>query len=177
MAPGNTRGSLPRWLKLANHVVVALQRLGMRTGTIHVLTVRGRTSGTMRSTPVSMLTVAGTRYLIGGMADADWVQNVRTAGWGILAQGRHSERVTLTELPVEERAAILREFPRRVPAGVFYFRRLYTLPDDPAALPEAFAGLATRATVFRVERAPAESSSASASDPPAVGRSDSSDRP
>src|SRR5262249_14687554 len=122
MAPGNTRGSLPRWLKPANRLVIALQRLGLRTGTIHVLTVRGRTSGTMRSTPVWMLTVAGPLYLIGGMADADWVQNVRAAGPGILASGRHSERVTLTELPVAERGAILREFPRRVPAGVFYFR-------------------------------------------------------
>ena len=61
------------------------------------------------------------------------------------------ERVTLVELPVEERGAILREFPRLVPAGIFYFRRLYDLPNDRAALPHAFAGLATRATVFRIE--------------------------
>jgi deazaflavin-dependent oxidoreductase (nitroreductase family) len=162
MAPGITRGSLPRWLKPGNRLVIALQRLGLRTGTIQVLTVRGRTSGTMRSTPVSLLTVAGTRYLIGGMADADWVQNVRAAGTGILASGRHSERVTLIELPVAERGVILREFPRRVPAGVFYFRRLYALPNDQAALPEAFAGLAPRATVFRVARASSASSSESA---------------
>jgi deazaflavin-dependent oxidoreductase (nitroreductase family) len=132
---------------------MALHRLGLRTGTIHVLTVPGRTSGKLRSTPVSTLTMDGTRYLIGGMADADWVQNVRAAGGGILASGRQREQVTLVELPVEERAAILREFPRLVPAGVFYFRRLYVLPQDPAALPEAFAGLATRATVFRIEHA------------------------
>jgi deazaflavin-dependent oxidoreductase (nitroreductase family) len=148
-----TRGALPRWLKPANRLLMALHRLGLRTGTIHVLTVPGRTSGKLRSTPVSTLTVGGTRYLIGGMANADWVQNVRAAGWGILASGRQRERVTLIELPVEERAAILREFPRLVPAGVFYFRRLYSLPQNPAELPEAFAGLATRATVFRIDAA------------------------
>ncbi len=153
MTSPHARGTLPRWLKPANRLVMAVQRLGLRTGTIHVLTVPGRTSGKLRSTPVSALTVGGTRYLIGGMADADWVQNVRAAGWGILAYGRRRERVALVELPVEERAAILREFPRLVPAGVFYFRQLYPLPDDPAALPQAFAGLSTRATVFRVEHA------------------------
>ena len=146
-------GTLPRWLKPANRLVKALQRLGVPTGTIHVLSVPGRISGNMRSTPVSALTIGGTRYIVGGMADADWVRNVRAAGWGILAHGRWRERVTLIELPVTERPTILREFPRLVPGGVQFFRRVYGLPHDPAALPDAFAALATHATVFRVERA------------------------
>lgn len=149
-------GSLPRWLKPANRLVMTLNRLGMRTGTIHILSVPGRVSGKMRSTPVSALTVDGERYIIGGMSDADWVQNVRAAGWGALAYGRAHERVALVELPPQERAAILREFPRLVPGGVSFFRRMYSLPDDPAALPDAFADLATRATVFRVEQATVE---------------------
>lgn len=152
-----TQGSPPRWLKIANPLVITLQRLGLRMGTIHILSVPGRKSGTMRRTPVSLLTVDGTRYLVAGLSDADWVRNARAAGWGFLAWGRRSERVTLTEVPVEERAAILREFPRRVPAGVSFFRRLCPLPNDAAALPDAFATLATRAPVFRVERAPTPS--------------------
>lgn len=151
MQTTDERGALPGWLKPANRVVMALQRLGMPTGTIHVLSAPGRVSGQMRTTPVSLLTVAGARYVAGGMADADWVQNVRAAGWGELAYGRRRERVALVELPVAERAAILREFPRLVPGGVQFFKRVYHLPDDPAALPEAFAALADRATVFRVE--------------------------
>lgn len=146
-------GSLPGWLKPANRLVIMLQRLGMPTGTIHVLSVPGRISGTMRSTPVSCLTVGGARYIVGGTADADWVRNVRAAGWGILAHGHHRDRVTVVELPVAERAAILREFPRLVPGGVSFFRRLYALPNDPKALPEAFAELATRATVFHITHA------------------------
>jgi hypothetical protein len=169
----SARGSLPRWLKPANHLVIALQRLGMRTGAIHVLTVPGRESGTMRTTPVSMLTVADTRYIIGGMTDADWVQNVRAAGWGILAYGRRSERVRLTELPLQEREAILYEFPRLVPAGVSFFRRLYKLPEDQAALPDAFASLASYATVFRIEQAQSVTSSPTS----APAWSDLSDKP
>lgn len=64
-----------------------LQRRGVKTGTIHVLTLPGRVSGQPRSTPVSILTVDGQRYVIGGLDDADWVQNARSADRGILAYG------------------------------------------------------------------------------------------
>ncbi|HET9495248.1 MAG TPA: deazaflavin-dependent nitroreductase, partial [Chloroflexia bacterium] len=76
--------SLPRWLKPANKLVIALQRMGLPLGTIHVLSVPGRRSGKMRTTPVSLMTVNGTRYIIGGAAQADWVKNAQASGWGIL---------------------------------------------------------------------------------------------
>lgn len=142
--------ALPRWLKPANRVVIFLQRLGLPLGTMHILSVPGRKSGQMRTTPVSLLTVNGQRYLVGGMIQADWVKNVRAAGWGILASGRKQERVALTELPEAERVPILRAFPKLVPGGVSFFQRLYGLPSDPAALPDAFAGLASRSTVFQI---------------------------
>jgi hypothetical protein len=116
---------LPGWLKVANPVIVALQRLGLAIGTMRVLSVPGRTSGKLRTTPVSPLIVDGKRYIIGGLAEADWVKNARAAGWGILAQGRKQERVALVELPVEERAPILREFPVKVPRGVQFYQQLY----------------------------------------------------
>jgi hypothetical protein len=146
-----TTGSLPCWLKPANRIVIALHRMGLPLGTMRVLSVPGRTSGKMRSTAVSSLTVDGRQYIVGGLAEADWVKNVRAAGWGYLAQGRKKERVRLIELPIEERAPILREFPRLVPGGVGFFRRVYGLPTDPTLLPDAFAGLARQSTVFHVE--------------------------
>ncbi|HEX5503010.1 MAG TPA: nitroreductase/quinone reductase family protein [Thermomicrobiales bacterium] len=148
MAP---TGTLPRWLKPLNRVVVGLQRRGLAIGTMRVLTVQGRKSGRPHSTPVSTLTVDGRRYVVGGLIGADWVKNARAAGWGLLARGRQVERVALIELPEAERAPILRAFPREVPAGVGFFRRLYDLPADRAALPDAFAALAPRCAVFRVE--------------------------
>jgi hypothetical protein len=147
----STKARLPRWLKPANRVIVALQRLGLAIGTMRVLAVPGRKSGKLRTTPVSPLTVDGRRYVIGGLDQADWVKNARVAGWGVLAKGRARERVALVELPVEERAPILRAFPRLVPHGVQFFQRLYGLPRDPAALPDAFAALAPTCPVFRIE--------------------------
>ena len=149
-----TQPALPGWLKPANRVVILLERLGLSLGTMHVLSVPGRRSGQMRTTPVSLLTVEGERYLVGGMITADWVKNARAAGWGILCYGRKSERVGLVELPEEERAPILRAFPRLVPHGVQFFKHMYGLPADPARLPDAFAALAPQCTVFRIDSPP-----------------------
>ncbi len=137
---------LPRWLKPANRVIIALQRLGLPIGTMYLISVPGRKSGKLRTTPVSPLTVDGQRYIVAGLDQADWVKNARAAGWGILARGRKQERVTLLELPPEERAPILREFPRKVPHGVQFFQQLYGVSDDP----EAFTALAPQCPVFYV---------------------------
>jgi deazaflavin-dependent oxidoreductase (nitroreductase family) len=140
---------LPGWLKLANPVIVALQRRGVVIGTMRLLSVPGRKSGKMRTTPVSPLTVDGKRYIIAGLEEADWVKNARSAGWGILARGRKKERVNLVELPPQERAPVLREFPRKVPHGVRYFRQLYGI----SGTPEEFGALAPLCPVFRAEEA------------------------
>ena len=79
---------LPRWLKPANRVVIALQRLGLAIGTMRLISIPGRKSGKLRTTPVSPLTVDGKRYIVGGFPRADWVKNARTAGWGIATRSR-----------------------------------------------------------------------------------------
>jgi F420H(2)-dependent quinone reductase len=142
-------GRLPRWLGPANRVIIALQHRGVVIGTMRLLSVPGRKSGKMRTTPVSPLTVEGRRYVVGGLESSDWVKNARAAGWGILARGRNEEKVFLVELPVEERASILREFPRKVPHGVQFFHQVYGVSGDP----EEFAALAPHCPVLRVEEA------------------------
>jgi hypothetical protein len=137
---------LPWWLKYANRLVMVLNRMGLVVGTQHILSIPGRKTGKMRSTPVSMLTVDGQRYIVTGF-DTNWVKNARASGWGILSRGRKKERIALVELPVEERPPILREFPRQVPGGVQYFERMLGLPSDP----DAFAAAAPRCPVFRID--------------------------
>ena len=128
------KSKLPRWLKPVNCVIMALNRLGLTLGTQHIISIPGRKSGKLRSTPVSLLTINGQRYVVTGF-ETDWVKNARASGWGILSRGRKRERVLFMELPVEARAPILREFPVQVPHGVEFFERLLGLPNDP----EAFA--------------------------------------
>src|SRR5688572_15070808 len=106
-----TQSFPPRSLRIANKVIIFLQRLGLPLGTMHLLTVRGRRTRQPRTTPVSPLTVAGHRYVIGGYEGADWVRNARAAGEGVLARGRRAERVRLVDLPEPERRPVLRAFP------------------------------------------------------------------
>lgn len=141
LAKGAAR-TVPRWLVLANHVVIWLNRMGLAIGTQHILSLPGRRTAKVRSTPVSLLTVDGRRYIVSG-SEAEWVKNARAARYGVLSRGRHTERVALVEIPVEQRAPILREFPRQVPGGV----RMLGLPNDP----EAFAAASPHCPVFRLE--------------------------
>jgi hypothetical protein len=141
-----TNPVLPKWLMLANRLIIALNRLGISFGTWYILSIRGRKTGKMRSTPVSVLHVNGQRYVVTGF-ETQWVKNARKVRDGMLTRGRNKEQVVLVELPVEERPPILREFPRQVPHGVPFFEKLLNLPGDP----EAFAAAAPHCPVFRLD--------------------------
>ena len=139
---------LPPWyLAHVNRVIVGLHRLGVPMP-MPALTVPGRKTGVLRSTPVSPYEVDGRRYVVAGYAESDWAKNARAAGRGELTRGRHRERVRLVALPVEERGRILREFPARVPHGVTMFLKAGTVANSS---PEAFAAAADRCAVFRIE--------------------------
>jgi len=143
VTPG--KAEVPRFLKPANRLVVALQRAGLVIGPMRLLSVPGRESGRMRTTPVSPLTVGGQRYIVAVFEGARWVENARAAGWGVISRGRKRERVDLVELPPEERVLVLREVPREVPRAAWFLRQRYGISDDP----DAFAALAQRCSVFR----------------------------
>jgi len=128
------------WIVRSN---VALLRLGLTIGSQHLLSIVGRKSGKPRSTPVSIVTVNGGRYIVAAFAEVDWVKNARAAGVGELTRGRQRETVRLVELPIDQRGLILREFLRQVPGGVRYFG----LASDP----EVLVASASHYPVFRLD--------------------------
>jgi hypothetical protein len=97
---------------------------------------------------VTPITVAGQRYVT-TVGDTEWVKNARAAGRGLLTHGRRSERVTLGEVPEEERAPILREFPRQAPQGVRFYQQVLKINGDS----DSFAAAAPRCRVFRIDAA------------------------
>lgn len=129
----------PAWMVRFN---VAMLRRGLKIGSQHLLSVRGRKTGTMRSTPVSIATVGPERYIVAAFADAAWVGNVRAAGEGILGRGKIEERVRLVELPTAERGPVLRAFLEQVRGGVRFFGS-----SDPNVVTAA----ADRYPVFRLD--------------------------
>ena len=144
----NDSVTLPRWLEPMNRLFVGLQRLGLGLGGMHVLTIAGRRSGKPRTTPISLMTIEGRRYVVGGFPGADWVANARAAGVGTLSCGRRSEVVRLVELPVDEARPVLRAFPVLVPSGVSVMKEAGVVRTDS---PDEFEALAGRCAVFRIE--------------------------
>ena len=137
----------PPWLKLANRLNVPLLRRGFGPGPQRLLSVPGRASGLLRTTPVAIVELAGHRYILAGWENSDWVKNVRAAGWGIVGRGRHSERVQLREVPVEERLPIVREFAHHVRGG----RAFLTVAAD--ASDDDFAKASANHPIFRLDGA------------------------
>ena len=140
----------PWWLKYVNKVMIGVQRLGFGFGGKGpvILTVPSRKSGKLRSTPVTPMTVGGNRYVVGGLPGGDWAANARAAGEATIRIGRHTERVRMVEMPVEDARPLLRAFPVEVPSGVGFMKNagLVTGPN-----PDEFEALAGRCPVFRFD--------------------------
>ena len=129
----------PDWMVRLN---VVLLRRGLKVGSQYLLSVRGRRSGAERVTPVSIVTVDGSRYIVAAFAEADWVKNARAAGVGSLSRGSEREAVRLVEVPEAERGEVLRAFLRDVRGGGRFFD---------SADPEEVVASAARYPVFRVD--------------------------
>lgn len=107
--------SEPRYVKpdpftkhVFNRAVAGLTRIGVSVWGSRILTVRGRSSGLPRSTPVNLLVFDGERYLVAPRGHTQWVRNLRVAGEGELSVGRRREPFTAVEVADADKVAILR---------------------------------------------------------------------
>jgi deazaflavin-dependent oxidoreductase (nitroreductase family) len=96
-----------------NAVVRPLARLGLTGPRTHLLTVPGRVTGKLWSTPVSIVRMGDERWLVAPYGDRNWVKNARTAGWVELQRGRSHERLAVEELAPAAAVAVLQEYYRR----------------------------------------------------------------
>jgi deazaflavin-dependent oxidoreductase (nitroreductase family) len=105
-----------------HRMVVAATRSGLSIWGSRILEVRGRTSGQVRQTPVNLLTLGDSRYLVAPRGVTQWVCNLRVAGEGALRLGRRSESFQTTEIPDSEKVPVLRAYLRRwkMEVGVFF---------------------------------------------------------
>ena len=138
---------LPRGQRIMNAIFSRMVRLGLIPRG-NLLSVPGRKSGIMRTTPVFVLRHEGERWLVAGFEQADWVKNLRTAGWCVLIHDRRQERVAVVEvIDPEARAPLLQEFVRRAPGGKRGFNLKANAPLS------AFVAIAQEHPVFRVAEA------------------------
>jgi len=101
---------LSLWRRALNALVRPLARAGLAGPRTHLLTVPGRRTGRLYSTPISLVEDEGGRYAVAPYGDRNWVKNARAAGWVELRRGRRRERLRVEELAAEEAVAVLRRY-------------------------------------------------------------------
>ena len=113
----------------------------------YILTVRGRTSGRLHATPVTLVE-NGERWLVAPNGEVGWVRNARVAGHVEIRRGRRSEALGVEEVSSETAAPVLREYFRQVPVTRPFFEVQRGAPV------EAFVAEAARHPVFWLTSAP-----------------------
>jgi deazaflavin-dependent oxidoreductase (nitroreductase family) len=111
----------------------ALTRLGLGASYRHILTVPGRNTGRLYSTPVDVIELDGQRWLVAGYGPASWVANVRAAGEVTLSRGGHSERLDAEEAAPAAAVPVLRKYIREIRVTRAYFDAGPESPDEVVA--------------------------------------------
>ncbi|HKX66493.1 MAG TPA: nitroreductase family deazaflavin-dependent oxidoreductase [Intrasporangium sp.] len=118
------------------------------------LEVVGRSTGRPVSVPVAIAEHDGERYLVSMLGpQANWVRNVKAAGGHAVLRRGDREKVTLEEMPVGQRAPVLRRYLAVAPGARPH------IPVDRRAPLSEFEAIAHRFPVFRIRplrSAPAE---------------------
>lgn len=107
--------------RVINWVFTTLTRLGMGAPYRHLLTVRGRKTGQLRTTPVDVMEAGGQRWLVAAYGPANWVRNARAAGEVTLSRGGRQARYEIAEPAPGEAVPVLRKYMNEIRVTRPYF--------------------------------------------------------
>ena len=141
---------LGRGTRLVNAFFRTMTQHGLGASYRHILTVPGRKTGRLHSTPVDIIQVGGERWLVAGYGPASWVRNARAAGEVTLSRGRHSRRFEIEETDAPTAVPVLRKYMTDIRVTRAYFD---AGPDSPD---EEVAAELPRHAVFRLVPDPAQ---------------------
>ena len=130
--------------RLINWWFRALTERGLGASYRHILTVPGRKTGRLYSTPVYVIETGGHRWLVAGYGPANWVLNARAGGEVTLSRGNHSERYKVVEAGAEEAVPVLRKYIGEIRVTRPYF------DATPSSSDAAVAAELGRHAVFRL---------------------------
>jgi len=130
--------------RIRDAVFMTILRAGINMGTTSLLTVRGRKSGQPHTVPVIPVEQDGHRFLVAPYGVVQWVRNLRAAGTATLTRGRHAEEISVTELPAQQAAPVLKKYLSQAATVQPYFDATRDAPL------EAFERDAPRHPVFRI---------------------------
>lgn len=128
--------------RIVNGIIRTLLRMGWGPARTYLLVTRGRATGRLYRTPVTLVEQLPRRWLVAPYGEVGWVRNARAAGSVTLERGRRVETLRLAELGPRDSAPILRRYVHEVPITRPYFD---IRPDSSL---DAFAAEAPRHPVF-----------------------------
>lgn len=146
----------PAFYRRLQSIAPYFTRLGLTPSYVVELEVPGWRSGLPRRTLLVQIDHAGSDYLVALAGESEWVRNVRAAAGNVrLTHHRQRYHAHLTEVPVEQRAEVIRAYVHRPsPRGRAMVRsgeaQHYFGIDAEVPL-EQIAGIATNYPVFRVD--------------------------
>ena len=99
----------PPWVTGFNPIARFLLAARVPLGPNGLITIRGRTSGLPRTTPLAIVEASGRRWVWSPWGDVHWVRNLRAAGHATITVRGRKEDVAVTELDTNERAGFFRD--------------------------------------------------------------------
>jgi F420H(2)-dependent quinone reductase len=117
--------------------------LGIGPKYIYLLQVRGRKSGRIFSTPVDLIEIEGTKYLVGPRGRTQWARNAEAAGEVTLKKGSDSRKYRVTPIADSEKPPKLKLYLDSYSGAV---KRFFPVP--PGSPVEAFRDIAQNYPVF-----------------------------
>jgi deazaflavin-dependent oxidoreductase (nitroreductase family) len=106
--------------RIADRVIGGLTRLGVVPHT-YLLSVQGRRTGRLYSTPVTLVERGADKWLVAPFGPVSWVLNARARGRVTLSRRGVSRVYRVRELGPEEAAPVLKDYVNIAPAARPYF--------------------------------------------------------
>lgn len=138
MVSGTAETRVPSFVGFLNPLIQRLLRLGVPLGPNGLITIRGRQSGRLLTTPIAFLDIDGHRWVTSPFGEVQWVRNLRAAREATITVGRREERVKAIPLTEAEAAVLFKDtvapFVRRIRGGRFLLRSVLgagDIIDDP----------------------------------------------
>jgi deazaflavin-dependent oxidoreductase (nitroreductase family) len=119
--------------------------LGIGFSYSYLLEVRGRKSGKIYSTPVSLLELGGKKFLVAPRGQTQWARNAEAAGEVILKRGSKRQKYRVRPLGDEEKPEVLKVYLDSYKGAVQKF-----FPVTAGSPVSAFVELAARYPVFEI---------------------------
>jgi deazaflavin-dependent oxidoreductase (nitroreductase family) len=100
---------VPSWVSFFTPMARFFLAAGVPMGFNGLVTIRGRKSGLLRTTPVAIIEVSGRRWVWAPWGEVQWVRNLRAAGRATITVRRRKEEVSAIELDPTQRVGFFRD--------------------------------------------------------------------